>query len=332
MTAVFYLTENGHKLAERISEKIEVKIFGKEQFQGRMKEFVADCFLQFDALIFIMASGIAVRMIAPCLRDKRIDPAVLVIDDRGHYVISLLSGHVGGANALAKKVAAWIEACPVITTATDVNGVIAFDVFAEENQCEILNRELVKVVSSALAEGHRAGLFTDGIVKALPAYLTWRQEQEVSVVISSKAEWEGSFLGKTLWLCPKNLTLGIGCRKGIQLEELEKVIFHFLRENNRRIEGIRVVASIDKKKEEAALLQFCEKRGLPFVTFPAEKMNQIPVSSFSAFVKETVGTGNVCEAAAFLAAEGTKIICKKTAYKGITLALGEILQIWEFHP
>jgi len=277
-------------------------------------------FEQAEALIFCCAAGIAVRAVAPHVHDKRSDPAVLVLDEGGTFVIPLLSGHLGGANALAENLAQRLPATAVLTTATDVNGVFAVDVFAKANGLFIGDMALAKAVSAALLAGEKVGFRSDLPVKgALPEGLT---AGDASLGICVSAEDKQPF-SRTLRLIPRRYAVGLGCRRGKGEAELEA----FLRENlNRcgvRLREIMALASIDLKKDEPGLVALSERLSLPFVTYSAEALRSAPGTfTPSAFVMEVTGVDAVCERAAVLASGG-ELIVNKVAESGMTFALAK---------
>ena len=330
--AVLYVTKGGEKTACRIKESLDgVKIFGKDAFETGLSQFVKEAFSQFDTLIFIMSAGIAVRMIAPLLKNKFSDPAVLVLDEEGRYVISLLSGHVGGANALAKEVAAITNGQTVITTASDTKGMIAIDVFAKEKEMEISNPKELKHISGAMVNGEQVGLFYDGVECIhIPPYFTPQKAQRNNIWISNGAETP--LLGEhTLHLLPKNLVLGMGCKKATPKEKLENAVEDFLKRNQKNPKSIKFISTIDIKMNELGILQLCKDNHFRLKYLSQEELAKVEKEfSYSSFVKKTVGVGNVCEACAVYAADNTKLICGKTKYEGITLALGEIKQCFSF--
>jgi cobalt-precorrin 5A hydrolase len=342
-TAVVSLTLRGAELALKIGYQMKADIYVKNQVIEKyvmsdrlflvhpvtteFSTLIEKLFNSYDALVFVMACGIVVRSIAPYIKDKVNDPAVLVVDEKGQHVISLLSGHIGGANKLAKEVARLTGGVPVITTATDVNNVIAFDVFAVENGCIIENIKDLKYISSELVNGGEVGFYTDCTISGtLPENVIKEQlpgSCKYGVVLSNvlnipyKAE-------KILIIRPKNLILGIGCRKGTSTEAIENAVEHFLNKNNKSLLSIKYLASIDLKKEEKGIVEFCKRTGIEFRTFSAEVIKSIEDRfTASTFVKKSVGVGSVSEACAVMGGNNAKLICPKTVYKGITLALAE---------
>lgn len=249
-----------------------------------------------DALLFIGACGIAVRAIAPLVKDKTTDPAVVVMDEAGRHVIPLLSGHIGGANALAMQIAEKTGATPVVTTATDLRGLPAIDSWAVENDCAIENPAAIKAVSAAALAGRPVGVA-----------ITERQIRPPFPV--------------TLFLRPRTLVLGVGCKRDTDPDAFEENALDFLRQCGVSLLSVRALATIDVKKDEAALNRFCEKYRLPLLPYSADALRDVPgVFAHSDFVEKTVGVGNVCERAAALASGGV-LLMGKTARAGITFAL-----------
>lgn len=329
--AILYLTKNGRQIAEKIQEKMQVEMIEKEHWKTSLSSFLEENFNQYEGFLFIMATGIVVRMIAPLLKNKAIDPAVVVLDEKGQFAISLLSGHLGGANQLATKIAQITGGQPVITTATDVNQVLAFDIFAKEQNCFIENLEELKYISGAMVEGEKVGLFLDQKVNTLPSYLTWQKEQRCNVLISNQVKNKEELHGHVLKLVPKNLVLGIGCKKNVPGKEIEQAIFDFLEKQNRKYTAISCIASIELKKEEKGIRDFSEKWSIPFLTLTKEQLEKVEGEFFcSAFVKEQIGVGSVCEACAVYAKKNSRLLAGKTIYPGITLALGEIIYMYKF--
>ncbi|MCD7716475.1 MAG: cobalt-precorrin 5A hydrolase [Lachnospiraceae bacterium] len=305
-----------------------------------LKDWCGSLFLSgADGIIFVGACGIAVRTIAPYIKSKTTDPAVLVIDEAGQFVISLLSGHLGGANRLAEQAASILGATPVITTATDVNGKFAVDVFAKENHLRIGSMKAAKEISAAILRGEKVGVICEGRIEGkLPPELVLMQNQIQKTVpdlspaesgskgnariqtgalisigvpffalkltdpISEQTESaKSAFLTPPviLNLYPKSFVLGIGCRKGKPEQEITKAVQRAIDMLGITMEEIVGVASIDLKKEEPGLLEFCRKNELQFETYPAEILAAVEGDfSPSSFVKHVTGVDNVCERAA----------------------------------
>ncbi len=252
-------------------------------------------FKESDAIIFVSACGIAVRAIAPFVKDKESDPAVIVLDDMGKNVISLLSGHIGGANELARKIAAITGGSAVITTATDVHGLVAVDEWAKNSNCAIENIKAAKEVSSAVLAGHSVGVAVTDELQPAP--------------------WP-----VTLWLRPKDLVIGAGCKRDTPPHYMKEAFYDFMKKNGLSFLSVRAIASIDIKKEEAAIKELAEELSVPFKTYTAEELSKADGHfTSSGKVLEVTGVDNVCERAAALETKGD-IIVSKTLYKGITFA------------
>lgn len=259
-------------------------------------QWASERFDKADALLFIGACGIAVRSIAPLCRSKTTDPAVLVMDEAGRFVIPLLSGHIGGANALAADIAARIGATPVITTATDVRGIPAIDTWAVHNDCAIENPQAIQPVSSALLDDRAVGVM-----------ITERELTPPYPV--------------TLTLRPRTLVIGIGCKRGTSAAHIEECVTRFLKDNGLSMLSVRALASIDLKGDEPGLLAFCERFRFPLLTYSAGELMALPgVFSVSEFVRKTTGVDCVCERAA-VKASGKGLLVGKMRFDGVTLAL-----------
>ena len=270
--------------------------------------------------MFVGATGIAVRAIAPHVVSKKSDPAVICLDEAGSFVIPLLSGHIGGANALARTLADALGAVPVVTTATDVNGRFSVDTWATEHNMAITSMALAKRVSAEILT-HDIPFYSDGeCPEALASGLMWAESGDVGVCVSIH---DLKPFDSNLLLVPRVLRLGIGCRRGTPAEAIEAAISRVLSENKLRPESIRDAASIDVKSDEAGLLACCRNHGWPLTFYSAECLKAVPGSfAKSEFVKNTVGVDNVCERAA--AADGGRIIVPKTALNGVTVAVSEM--------
>lgn len=290
-----------------------------------LKDWTGDQFERKEGIVFIGATGIAVRAIAPYLKGKDKDPAVVVLDDLGRFSISLLSGHLGGANELAARAASISGGQTVITTATDNHGRFAVDLFAKEHGLFISRLEGIKDISSSLLNGHDVGFFSDFPIEGkLPKGLCKDGPFSPSVYISIKDRLEGEWKDSLL-LVPKIAVLGIGCRKGVSFDAIKSAVDQVLFDWNIKKESLAVCASIDIKKEEPGICQLAAFYGIPFVTYPAEVLSKAKGEfSSSSFVKQITGVDNVCERAAITCVEemgGGKLLIKKQPHHGVTVAL-----------
>ena len=270
-----------------------------------------------DALIFVGASGIAVRAIAPHMRDKFSDPAVVSVDEAGRFVVPLLSGHVGGANELAREVAAITGGQAAVSTATDVNGLFAVDEWAARHGFAILERSIAKEISAALLDGRPVGFKSDFELDEKPSGVT-EGAADIGFVVS--LDDSAMPFPRTLHLVPRVATVGVGCRKGTDPSALEQAVADALAEANVSAKAVTAIASIDVKKDELAILELASKMGWSPVFYTADELAAVPGEfSSSDFVKRTVGVDNVCERAA--CASGGELVLGKQAGGGITVAL-----------
>ena len=308
-TAVISFTSTGGKLNDIISGILSAD---SHKDAKNIYALTGNLMKEYDALIFIGAVGIAVRAISPYIKSKDTDPAVIVCDEMGKFVIPVLSGHIGGANRLACELAEEINAQPVITTATDINKVWAVDSWASENGFYIENIKNIKYISSALLRKESVGLDSDFKINGpLPENISFGSFEN-GVVISP-------FLKKTfkntLNVVPKCISLGIGCRKNTKLKSIEELF----EKSGICPQAVREISTVDIKKNETALKEFACKLGVPLNFYTAQELEMVEGDfSESEFVRKVAGVGNVCERAA--AKSGGKLIIKKMTGDGVTLA------------
>ncbi len=297
--------------------------FEEAGFLPLSREVYRESFSSADALIFIGACGIAVREIAPYLASKKTDPAVLCIDEKMRFVIPLLSGHIGGANDLSRRLAGALGASAVITTATDVNGKFAVDAWAAKNGCAISSMPLAKKVAAEILE-HDVPLVSEFPIRgALPNGVVEGDTGTLGILIGvhTKAPF-----AQTLRLVPRILHIGVGCRKGISKETVEAAIQTVLASHNLDLNAVKGVYSIDLKRQEAGLLAACKEHDWPATFYTAEELQAVAGEfTESSFVQGVTGVGNVCERAAMLGAD--KLLVKKTAVDGVTVAVAA--EYWE---
>ena len=338
---ILYFTQAGAALAAKLKRELapEASVTYKSG-KGCCKEWTAEHFRKGNVLVYIGACGIAVRAIAPHIGSKDTDPAVIVIDEKGENVIPILAGHLGGANEWARKIARLTEGQPVLTTATDVNGIFAVDLFAKDNQLLISDLKKAGRFTASLLEEREASViipskyadvirYEDGIPAELKVY-DLSDEQLESLQGTNAAlitpEAESSDKANTpLRLIPRCVILGVGCRKGKSYEELRDYVEEALQELGLCREAVCAIASIDVKKEELGLISLAADFGVPLLTFSAEELEKAELENWtfaeSDRVREHVGTGNVCERAAVSAGAG-KILRGKTAKDGMTICVG----------
>lgn len=321
-------TARGAALGERVAAALDdarceryARTVDRSLAGTRLARFAQQAMVDCDLIVFIGATGIAVRAIAPYLAGKAVDPAVLVLDEGGRFVIPLVSGHLGGANALAERLAQALGAQAVVTTATDGRGVFAADSWARAHDCLVCDPAQIRHVSGALLRGAPVGLWSAfPVADALPDGLTEAHSGETGIVLDMTAR-ETPF-AHTLHLIPRIAVLGIGCRRGTPQETIEHAVQAALAQAGVPLAAVRQAASIDVKADEPGLLAFCARHGLPLTTYPAAQLAALTgCFTPSAFVRETVGVDNVCERAACCAAGGGRLLIRKTARDGVTAAL-----------
>lgn len=348
MLLILSFTRTGTELNRKLQEKLcDLECAGYAP--GRMaeglfalpedpKEWIKERWGK-DDFLFIGAAGIAVRMIAPSIEDKYTDSAVVVMDEMSRFVIPLLSGHVGGGVALSRRIAAITGAESVITTATDVQAKFAVDVFAREHFLAITDRQLAKEISAAVLEGKRVGIFAEAVYEDV-SHAVWKAAEcfpELSLCETEKALYQcekGIYITAKKIETPKGIlalkvqkaVLGVGCRRGTDVQTLERGIQETIASLVLSRERIEALVSIDLKAEEEGLLQLSENWQIPFYTYTAEELASTgAVSDSSEFVQKITGVDNVCERAVnyYLKIQGGgTLIQSKIRKERMTVAVG----------
>jgi len=282
-------------------------------------------FHDFSGHVFIFSTGIAVRLIAPLLKSKTTDPAVVVLDDNGTHAVSLISGHIGGANALAHKIAGILGATPVITTATDTNGLPAIDIIAKEKKIYIETPGNIKRINMAFLMGKPVFIHD-------PLGLIENELHGVSLVKGSSngpslekiycSHETGPVSRETMVLRPPVLSVGIGCNRGTGVEDIHDFLALVFKEGNLSMHSIKRIASIDLKKNETGLLSLAEKMRLPLDFHTREALNSVTaIETPSPMVEKHVGVKSVSEASAILSAGHGRLIITKKKNKDVTIAV-----------
>lgn len=331
--AVFAYSRQGLATARRVRTALGGEVRGFAAARLAEGEFApvpqpsralyGEMFRTVDALVFVGSCGIAVRQIAPFVESKTHDPAVVVIDELGRFVIPLLSGHIGGANALAGELAEALGATAVITTATDINRKFSVDAWAARQGLAISSMAAAKAVSAAILEGEVPIASDFPMVGEYPPGTVAGENGKVGIMLTFR---EKEPFSCTLRLIPKILHLGIGCRRNTPEEAIQAAVEAVLLEHGIDRRGIKCAASIDLKKDEAGLLAFCRTWALPIEFYPAARLREV-AGEFtpSAFVSSVTGVDNVCERSAMVGAE--RLVVKKTARSGVTVAVAA--EQWE---
>ena len=348
--AIWVITPNGTRLAETlfrnlpvadvyISQKIVETPDVHLSFQN-LSETLEHKFVQYGGHIFIMSTGIVVRLIAPLIKNKVEDPAVVVVDDQANHAISLLSGHLGGANALTQKIAGLIGADPVITTATDVNRVPAIDVLAKEMDLQIENPRAIKTVNMALLKKEKIfvhdpfGFLDDRLPHIVSvSYSTTTRHQKKHGRANEFDCFPGIYVDdlridippQILVLRPASLVAGIGCNRNTPMEEMKALLDDVFEMHHLAPASLRSLASIDVKSDENGLLSLAENLNLPLVFHTRRDLNQVKeIKNPSKMVEKHVGVKSVCEASAILSAGGGALIVPKQSTKNVTVAIARI--------
>lgn len=332
---IFAFTDKGSKLSANIAQLLSADSYTVEQYAmpkycytpeqlpllPNLHTLTQYSFPTAKLLVYIGAVGIAVRAIAPFVRSKKTDPAIICIDELGKFTIPLLSGHIGGANRLAERLSVAIGSTSVITTATDINDLPAIDEWATNHQLHITDMLMAKHIAAMLLDGEPIGISSSYILPfEFPQGLVQRTNLPTGVFITDSTDCQAPY-ANTLFLLPKNIYLGIGCRRGVSQDTIEQFVLDKLCELNIDIGRVCSVASIDLKAQEDGLLGFADKYKLPTTFYSAAQLQQAAGDfSVSGFVQSITGVDNVCERAAILSSAG-KLLLHKSSKDGVTLAV-----------
>lgn len=322
---IISVTKNGDKLTEKIRSEFEAQIY----FSSQIKEVglavaAARLFKTSSAIIFIASTGIAVRAIAPFVNDKASDPAVVVVDSTGRFVISLLSGHIGGANELTERIAEFIGAVPVITTATDNLGIKAPDSFAVENGLIIESMDKAKLISTMLVNGKKVAFISE-CFKTPQGYVEKVDEAEAAVLVTDSDDiCIKKLQGKpVLRLIKKDIVIGLGCRKGFTPSVMLNCVYEKLKEFHIDIRAVKIVATAEIKREEEAMVNTARELSAELKVFSMNDIKKIEEKfEGSSFVEKAVGVRAVCEPCVELC--GAQILSGKIKCYGMTICIGKI--------
>ncbi|MFD3158434.1 cobalt-precorrin 5A hydrolase [Haloimpatiens sp. FM7330] len=324
--AIISVTEQGDSIAKKISLNIKSFIYFKKDVKKlKLSNITKEVFEKYRKIIFIASTGIAVRAIAPYIKSKDKDPAVIVIDSTGRFVISLLSGHLGGANEFTEKVAHLISAQPIITTATDNLGITAPDVIAKNNNLVIENLKCAKDISSRLVHGEKIIFIDDkNLIKNPKGYVSNKEQLENitgSVYVTNKIKYLKNHQVPSLKLIRRDIVLGIGCRKNYDSEKMKGTVLKFLQENNIDYRSVKVVSTVEIKKNEKAIINLAQFLNADLKIFLVEEIRKIQHKYVgSNFVEKAIGIRAVCEPCVELSK--AKIIVEKQKCEGMTISIG----------
>ena len=350
--AIVAITKHGVEMARDLAQKFpgtdlyymskfargDEEARGIQLFSNSVRMLFPALWPVYKGLIVIISLGAVVRMIAPLLEDKKKDPGVVVVDDRGENVISVLSGHLGGANELAREVAAVMGARPIITTASDVQKTIPVDLFGRRFGWEWDSADkLTPVSASVVNEEHVAVVNESGerdwwmhdtpMPPSIKEYASIAEAQaakpDAALVVTHRllAPEEQTILDNGVLYRPKVIVLGMGCNRGTSAEEIEAVIRETLDELQFSLKSVKALATIELKKDEAGLLAVCEKYGWPFVWYSPQELNQVEISEPSETVFKFTGAYGVSEPAAKLYAGVDELVLTKKKSGNVTISV-----------
>lgn len=346
--AIVCITKNGINISKRIKEKIpSASIYAQSKhkdssdgiiwFEKNTKIMIEEIFKEYESIICIFSLGAVIRLISNLLKDKKTDPAVIVIDDKANFVISTLSGHLGGANSLTKSIADILNSTPVITTAADVNETIAVDLLGSEFKWRIENFENVTKTSAYMVNEEKIGVYQDtgetkwwnkelpknvSIVKDIDELRS--DDFKAGLIISDKIITDPLLVNKSVIYRPKSLVVGLGFHWDTTPKEIEDGILQVLKENGLSFLSIRNLSTINRGKSPPSIGSFSDKHGIPLEFYDKEKLDKIMVPNPSDVVKKYEGTSSVSEASSILSSGGELIVTKQKFPPNLTVAVSRI--------
>lgn len=329
--ACFSFTDEGKKIGDKlillVNEDYTFTHFHNSEIEGGIKSLIAYAWNDYDGLIFIGATGIAIRMINPFIDHKTKDPAVIVIDDLGRYVISLLSGHIGGANDLTHYISEEINGLPIITTASDSRGIESIDMFAKKNDYYMEDMNSITTLTSMMVNGKKIGFYSEDRTKinynnliVLKELENLDKDIEGLIVVSSIITKD--IKAPYTILRPRNINIGVGCRKGIEGDRIIESIKSSFKEAHLSINSIKSMGTVEVKKDEAGILEAAKFYNCPLKIYTIEEIQQVEdMFEKSKFVKDTIGVYSVSEPVAHLL--GGQLITRKSKHNGITISISK---------
>ena len=332
------LPESALYLPERFSPRDEPDVY---PWSGRAAALMAELFGKYGSIVVFGSVGMTVRLIAPLVADKHIDPAVAVVDDTGRFAVSLLSGHLGGGNVLTERVAALLGAQPVVTTASDALNTLAVDLLGRELGWRIENVEEVTRVSAAVVNGEEVGLLQEA---GEPNWWPGGRPLPSNVLrFSTLGELAARHCRAALLIVdrllfdtdrpsvpfvlyrPRSLVVGIGCNRGTSADEIEVGVREAFERNDLALASLRKLATVDVKRDEVGLSECAERLGVPVEYFSAETLDGVAgAPNPSVVVQERIGTRGVCEPAAILASGMGRLLVPKTKTRNVTVAVARM--------
>ena len=313
---ILAISEGGQRLAADLAAKMPSALLLEQK--GGVAQVLAEHWRELDGFVCIMATGIVVRSIAPLLQGKESDPCVVVMDEKGRHVVSLLSGHLGGGNDLARQVAALVGGEAVITTASDTLGLAALDLWARGQDLVCESKEGLTRASAKLVNTGRLKIYSEMAIASLPHGLeAVAGPEQAEIVVSARI----ADYGPAVVFRPRNLVVGVGCNRGTPVAELRQACEELFAERNLSQLSIRNLASIDLKQDEVGLLAFAEERGWRLDFFSKEELNRVENITVSEAALRNVGAVGVAEPAALLSAQSNDLLVGKKKWRNVTMAV-----------
>ena len=312
---ILAITDGGKRLAAELTAQMPSCLLLPE---GRVAQALAEHWRKLDGFVCIMATGIVVRAIAPLLQGKECDPCVVVVDEKGRYAISLLSGHLGGGNKLAHQVAALCGGEAVVTTASDTLGLAALDLWARDQGLICESKEGLTKASARLVNSGILKIFSEVAVASLPSGLVQVTGPELAdIVVTPRL---GDYTAAVVFR-PRNLVLGVGCNRDVPVAELRQACKELFIEQGLSQLGIRNLASIDLKQDEVGLAAFAAEKGLRIDFFSKDELNRVENVTVSEAALRNVGAIGVAEPAALLSAQSNDLLVGKRKWQNVTMAV-----------
>jgi cobalt-precorrin 5A hydrolase len=348
-TAIIAITKKGIVLAKQIQDILDSSdIYVPDKFSDSDSEIIyfkepisqklGSLFTNYSSLVCLFSLGAVIRLMSPFLKDKKSDPAVVVIDDTAKFVISTLSGHLGGANELALRISKSLNSIPVITTAADVNNTIAIDLLGKKFGWEIEDFRNVTKVSAMMVNEEKIGVFQEAGEKdwwdmdKLPKNVTLvsnekdllPDEIKGAIIISDKIITDNILLEKSVIYRPKSLVVGVGLHWNTTEETIQTGIQKVLEASHLSYKSIKAIASLEKGKRIRGLDEYCQRNDFPLILFPREKLDKISVPNPSEIVGKFEGTSSVSEASSMAGANGNLIVPKYKFPPDLTIAISRV--------
>lgn len=322
--AAISLNKYGDNLAEKIGKQLPLDVYSKNNIKNfNITNLTCELMNSYEAIIFLSSTGIAVRSIASFIKNKVEDPAVIVIDIFGKYVISLLGGHIGGANLLTEKIAKTIGALAIITTATDGLGVTAPDIIAKDNGLIIDNMKTAKQIAALLVDGKNVGFADESGEISLPKGYT-EKLQDIDGIVYVTNKCGNVFSDKkipVLKLLRKNVVIGIGCKKNYPSQMMIATVMEKLKLYNIDARSVKAVTTVEIKKDEKAIIALSEYLKTEFKTFSIKEIKTVQNNyKGSDFVEKSIGIRAVCQPCIELS--NANVLIDKMNLSGMTLCIG----------